>query len=286
MQLLRLRCGLGKCGPAVANTDPLWPRATRGEAPHPGVLRWSPLCWGRTCCARWRRPPAAVSPRPASFGPAASDLCPVCGAPSTEPGRVTSADAGARPLRTLRDRQATGRARCPVPRRRASRSGLAACPEGVQASAHTAALCSRTTLPRELRAARRTRSPRCRRPCRSSPAASCSGGSTPGPPTPPRSVLARGRPSRRCPVRHEPPRASCPPRSNARSAARRGHGAVLACGRHPCLRAGRCRGGPRARACPPRSRPPRLAEGVSRLGGGGRSATCQCRCSKASRCSL
>lgn len=83
MQLLRPRCGLGKCGPVVANTDPLWPRATRGEAPHPRVLRWSPLCWRRTCCARWRRPPAAVSPRPASFGPAASDLCPVCGAPST-----------------------------------------------------------------------------------------------------------------------------------------------------------------------------------------------------------
>lgn len=230
------------------------------------------------------RRPSAPGPRP--LGQRPLTCAPSVGRPAREPGRVTSADAGARPLRTLRDRQATGRARCPVPRRRASRSGLAARLEGVQASAHTAALCSRTTLPRELRAARRTRSPRCRRPCRSSPAASCSGGSTPGPPTPPRSVLARGRPSRRCPVRHEPPRASCPPRSDARSAARRGHGTVLACGRHPCLRAGRCRGGPRARACPPRSRPPRLAEGVSRLGGGGRSATCQRRCSKASRCSL
>lgn len=169
------------------------------------------------------RRPSAPGPRP--LGQRPLTCAPSVGRPAREPGRVTSADAGARPLRTLRDRQATGRARCPVPRRRASRSGLAACPEGVQASAHTAALCSRTTLPRELRAARRTRSPRCRRPCRSSPAASCSGGSTPGPPTPPRSVLARGRPSRRCPVRHEPPRASCPPRSDARSAARRGHGA-------------------------------------------------------------
>lgn len=283
MQLLRPRCGLGKCGPAVANTDPLWPRATRGEAPHPGVLRWSPLCWGRTCCARWRRPPAAVSPRPASFGPAASDLCPVCGAPST--GARQSHLRGRRSQAAAHAAGQTGH-----------RPGALPCPasEGVPLGAGGLSGGGPGLRPHgravfQDDAAERAES----NTADAEPAVQETVQVIPGSQLlwrvnarPPNSAQVSACPSRRCPVRHEPPRASCPPRSDARSAARRGHGAVLACGRHPCLCAGRCRGGPRARACPPRSRPPRLAEGVSRPGGGGRSATCQCRCSKASRCSL
>lgn len=76
---------VGKCGQAVANTDPPGPRATCGEAPRPRVLCWGPLCRGQTCCVRWRCSPAAVSPKPASFGPAAADLCPICGPPAQAP---------------------------------------------------------------------------------------------------------------------------------------------------------------------------------------------------------
>lgn len=152
--------------------------------------------------------------------------------------------------------------------------------KGVRAPvrAPTAAVCSRTAVPRELTATWRTLSLRSRRPCRSSPAASCSGGSTPGPPTPLRSVLPTAAPP--CPAPRPLSRRQqssmnlrgLPVPGSVSSAAHRGHGGVLAHGRHVSVRASVSqlpglppgRGGPRTHARPPRPHPLHLTKGVSR----------------------